>query len=100
MPKQKRKPPTDLTGLTNAQRVERRKQQAREYSKRAREREKEMKDEIAKEVVALGFVRDVFEMAPHVCMVLSGDVRTTNILYANDATKKVLHVDPQELLGR
>lgn len=59
-----------------------------------------MKGEIAKEVVALGFMRDIFELAPHVCMVLAGDVRSTAILYANEATKAVLHVHPQELLGR
>ena len=99
-PKQKRKPPTDLSGLTDEQRVERRKQQARVYSKQARERLKDEKAEMAKDVEDLAFAREVFEMAPHVCMVLSGDVRATTILYANHATKKYFHLDPRELLGR
>lgn len=79
-PKQKRKSPTDLSGLTDEEKVERRKQQAREYSKRARERDSDVKAELAKEVEALRFVREVFEEAPHVCMVLSGDVRHTTVL--------------------
>jgi hypothetical protein len=100
VPKQKRKAPSDLSGLTDEQKVERRKEQAREYSKRARQRGSEMKTEMAKEVMALGFARDVFEKAPHVCLVLSGDVRHTTILYANEATKAVLHIEPETLLGR
>lgn len=99
-PKQKRKPPTDLSGLTDEQKVERRKQKAREYSKRARQRGSDMKTEMTEEVSALTFAREIFERAPQVYLVLSGDVRSTTILYANQATKTVLHLEPKALWGR
>lgn len=70
------------------------------YSKQARKRRKDEKAEMAKDVDALTFAREVLEMAPHICMVLSGDVRCTSILYVNDTTKDFLHIDPRELLGR
>ena len=100
LPKQKRKAPEDLAGLTDEEKVHRRKQQAREYSKRARERGSEMRVELTKEVKALRFTRDVFELAPHICMVLSADVRRTAILYANHATNAILHLQPEKILDQ
>lgn len=99
-PKQKRKPPTDLSGLTDEEKVKRRKEHARTYSRQSRQRHKEMRDELAEELDALAFVRDLFELAPHVYIVLSPDVVCTTILYANQATKSMLHFDPSELLDR
>jgi hypothetical protein len=89
-----------LTGLTDEEKVQRCKQQAREYSKRARERDSEMRVGLTKEVKALRFTRDVFELAPHVCMVLSADVRRTAILYANHATSSILHLKPEKILDQ
>lgn len=80
--------------------MERRKQLAREYSRRARVRNNQMKAKILEEVSGLDCMRAIFELAPHVYMVLSGDVRNTTILYANEATEDVLHHEADTLLGR
>jgi PAS domain-containing protein len=100
LPKKKRASPTDLSGLTDEEKVERRKRQAREYSRQARVRNSEMKAQLLEEVDALYLMRTIFEDAPHVYMVLSGDVRRTTILYANQAAEDVLHHDVEALLGR
>lgn len=59
-----------------------------------------MMTEMTKEVGALAFAREILEQAPQVYLVLSGDVRATAILYANEATKRVLHLEPKKLWGR
>jgi len=100
LPKKKRASPTDLAGLTDEEKVERRKQQAREYSRQARERNGKMKAQLLDELEDLDLMRTIFEAAPHVYMILSGDVRFTAILYANQATADVLHHEAEALLGR
>lgn len=100
LPKKKRASPTDLSGLTDQEKVARRKRHAREYSRQARLRNSHLMTKLADEVDDLSVVRSVFEEAPNVYMVLAGDIRSTTILYANQATEDVLHHAPGTLLGR
>jgi hypothetical protein len=85
--------------LSAEERVARRKQRAREYSRRARERHQAQAAELAELADALGLARDIMELAPNVYLTLSPDVQAL-VLYANTATRRALGMDPAAILGR
>ena len=59
-----------------------------------------MRFEWTMEEKAFHFTRDVFEMAPHVCVMLFANVHRTTILYANYAINTILRLQPEEILDQ
>lgn len=97
--KRRRAPREDLTGLTPAQMVERRKARARVYSSQARDRWERHQRDLENAVTAMRMFKTVVEEAPHMLIVLSMDV-TCLVLYANMAVTRCLSSPPVGLLGR
>lgn len=65
----------------------------------ARERAKRQRDAFQQEVERLGMFRMLVEDAAHVVLVLSDDI-TANVLYANSALARHLHVQASSVVGR
>lgn len=98
MDKGKRAPREDLSAYSAEEQVARRKMRARTYSRNARRRHRQLKDEMADDVEEMRIWEVMVQLAPHIILVVSSDIHC-RVLYANDAVTKTLCIAPERLIG-
>lgn len=99
-PKPPRAPRTDLSHLTEKEREDRHREQARLYGRLKRKQAAVTQTRLEKDLEQMRTYKEALNTAPFVMVVLSATINDYRVLYANKPVTEKLGFEVDKLLGR